>query len=164
MIFLTVGTELPFERLVKAVDEIAADGTCNGGLFAQIGNGHYKPRHMPWVGMLEGPLFKQRLRECDAIISHAGIGTVINAIEFRKPVLIVPRLKRYGEHVNDHQLETARRLDGVSGILVAYDTCELPGLLRELPNSSCPGADAARLQSLAACIKGFLDGFRRPLS
>jgi UDP-N-acetylglucosamine transferase subunit ALG13 len=157
MIFLTVGTELPFDRLVQAVDEIAGRGVLGEEWFAQIGDSRYKPLHLPWVASMEGHHFDQRLCECNAIISHAGIGTILKAVQLQKPVLVMPRLRRYGEHVNDHQLATARKFEMQGKILVAYSPGELLLRLEQL-HAFRSSAQMDGAERMAECIHQFLSG------
>ncbi len=91
-------------------------------VFAQIGRGSYRPRNMDWVADLERDSFDERLRQSEAVISHAGMGTIIKCLDLQKPLLVVPRRKQFGEHVNDHQLGTARTFESLGDILVAYET------------------------------------------
>jgi len=132
MIFLTVGTQFGFDRLVKAVDKAIADGLIGQSVFAQIGPGVYEPKHMEYVVSLEKDKFDQTLYSSEAIISHAGIGSITMALKAQKPLLVVPRRKIYGEVVNDHQVATARKFEELGHILVAYDTDQLPEKIKLL--------------------------------
>jgi UDP-N-acetylglucosamine transferase subunit ALG13 len=68
----------------------------------------------------------------DAIVAHAGIGTILTALELGKPVLVMPRRAKFGEHRNDHQLATARRFAELGRVSVAFDETELSARLDEL--------------------------------
>ena len=125
MIFLAVGTQFGFDRLVKAVDEAIARGQIQDSVFAQIGPGVYLPKHIEYVVSLEKEMFDQTLHSCEAIISHAGMGNIALALKTQKPLLVMPRLKKYGEVVNNHQVDTARKFEQLGHILAAYDTDEL---------------------------------------
>lgn len=123
MIFLTVGTQLPFDRLIQAVDDWA--GSRQKDVFAQIGPSSFVPRYITTISDLEPQEFEQKIREATAIISHAGMGTILTALQLGKPILIMPRLAKFGEHRNDHQLSTTRQLQDRPGILVAMNEAEL---------------------------------------
>lgn len=125
MIFLAVGTQFGFDRLVEAVDEAIERGLIQGTVFAQIGLGAYLPKRMEYVVSLEKEAFDKTLNSCEAIISHAGMGNIALALKMKKPLLVMPRRKEYGEVVNDHQVDTARKFEQLGHILVAYDTDEL---------------------------------------
>ena len=128
MIFVTVGSQLPFDRLIRAMDEWAGR---NPGVrvFAQTGNGEYRPRHMEWRKHLALPEFRALCSEAGFIVSHAGIGNVLLALELGKSLVILPRRAELKEHRNDHQMATARRLEGRSGITVVYDEKEIGPVL-----------------------------------
>lgn len=125
MIFLAVGTQFGFDRLVKVVDEAIGRQLIQDTVFAQIGPGSYLPKRMEYVVSLEKEEFDTVLNSCDAMISHAGIGNIALALKMGKPLLVMPRLKRFGEVVNDHQVDTARKFEKLGHILSAYDEREL---------------------------------------
>lgn len=132
MIFLTVGTQFPFDRLVRAIDEAFDKGPVGEEVFGQIGETSYKPRNFESVVSLGKKVFDEYLKQASSVISHAGIGTIALALDNRKPLLVMPRLKRYGEVVNDHQVAMARKFGEFGHILVAYSKEELPEKLKEL--------------------------------
>jgi UDP-N-acetylglucosamine transferase subunit ALG13 len=125
MIFLTIGTLEPFDRLVRMVDELAETGCLPAEVFAQIGSSSYHPRHFRWVSILEKEEFDRIFEESDFVISHAGMGSILTAVSRRKPMIVVPRLHCYGEHVNDHQLDTARQFEKMGMVLAASSPEEL---------------------------------------
>jgi UDP-N-acetylglucosamine transferase subunit ALG13 len=133
MIFLTVGTyPLPFNRLIRSVDELAAQGRLWDSVFAQIGYSTYVPRFMKSVQMLDKIDFDEEIRESSAIIGHAGLGSIMTALEYHKPMLVVPRLASFGEVVNDHQLDTARRFAALGHVLAALAEEDIECKLAEL--------------------------------
>lgn len=119
MIYVTVGTQLPFARLIKAVNDVAAEKGLD--VFAQIGpdKSHYNAiKTADFVDPEEANRF---IREADLIIAHAGMGTIITASQYGKPLIIMPRHFQFGEHRNDHQIATARRFQDFSNITVVDD-------------------------------------------
>jgi len=132
VIFLTVGSMFPFDRLIRAVDEMVADGRITDRLTAQIGDGRYEPRHFAFDRFLDKPEYEVRIAEASLLIAHAGAGTIALAIQRGKPLLVVPRLKSHGEHVNDHQIATARKFEELGHVLVARETAEIPVKLAAL--------------------------------
>lgn len=120
MILLTVGGQLPFDRLVRAVDRWAGESG-RSDVFAQVGEGDYRPLHMESVTHLEPEAFAERFAAARVIVSHAGMGTVIGALEAGKPIVVLPRRAALGEQRNDHQLATAERLRERAGVWVAMD-------------------------------------------
>jgi len=134
MIFLTVGTLFPFDRLVRAVDDAVASGVIEQPVFAQIGRTKFVPKNIEYVEVIDKHTFDNKVTASDYIISHAGIGSITMALENAKPLLVMPRMKRYREHVNDHQVVTARKFEELGHILVAYDARDLPEGMRKLKN------------------------------
>lgn len=127
MILLTVGTQLPFDRLVAIVDGLAA--TLAEPVFAQVGRGGYHPKNMEWRSYVDPVEFESYIARCTLLISHAGIGTLVMAQKHGKPMILFPRRAILDEHRNDHQLATVRALNGRSGVRIAYDEDDLIRLL-----------------------------------
>lgn len=131
MIFVTVGTDQPFDRMMKVVDAWAAERARND-VFAQIGEGGWEPRSIPFSQFLTPPDFKQRFNQARVIIAHAGMGTIISALSQGKPILVMPKLASLGEHRNEHQLATARRMMNLGNVTVAFNEAELREKLDQL--------------------------------
>ncbi len=118
MIFASVGSMLPFDRLVAAVDRWAATHP-DTHVFVQIGNGDYMPQHCGWVRMLSYEDYRTRLSECRLFIAHVGMGSILQGLAERRQMLLMPRLKSRGEHTTDHQLHTATRFAAHPAIRLA---------------------------------------------
>lgn len=127
MIFVTVsGMSLPFWRLIKKMDEIA--GRIDEEVLIQ-GGAEYNAVNARYVKYLRREEASDTIRDARLVIAHAGAGTLIKAIAFNTPIVIVPRLKKLKEHHSDHQLELAEKLEGREGIKVVYDVDELEASL-----------------------------------
>lgn len=126
MIFLTLGTyPMPFDRLLKAVDELAAVELKDVEIFAQIGFCNYVPKNIKFKRMIPKEEFDEIFIKSHGLIAHAGMGSIVMALDYNKPILVMPRLKQYAEHVNDHQLGTAQKFEELGHVLVAYDEYKL---------------------------------------
>lgn len=156
MILVTVGGQLGFDRLVRTVDEWAGEQG-RQDVFCQILDGSHEPTHCAWERTLPSDEFQARLREASLIVAHAGMGTIITALEQAKPVLIMPRRAKLGEHRNDHQLATAERFRERGQVLVAMDEAELLASLADLDHIQAgpPIADHASPELLDA-IREFI--------
>ena len=132
MIFVTVGTQLPFDRMVRAVDEWAGRAGNGERVFAQIGPSQYKPEHIKYAAFIDADEFQRRTREARAVIAHAGMGSIITALVMGKPILVMPRRAAMGEQRNDHQLATAQHFLAQGRIGVAADEDELLARLEKL--------------------------------
>lgn len=155
MIFLTVGTQFPFDRLVRSVDQAIAAGYIYEQVYAQIGNSSYKPKNFDSVKSLDKDLFDDYVSQCSTMISHAGMGAITTALKHDKPLLVMPRLRCYGEVVNDHQLALARRFQRLGHLLVAYTPDEIPYSLIQL-NEFTPAKRSCSDRTVAQRIEQFL--------
>jgi|GEM_PF-287865 len=131
MIFVTVGAQIPFDRLIRVVDQWAAH---NGrdDVFAQIGEGAWCPEYIEWTAMLSPIDFRERMREADIIVAHAGTGSIFSALELGKPILVMPRRAVLNETRNEHQLATVQRFCASRNVSVAMDESELLERLEHL--------------------------------
>ena len=110
MIFVTVGTQLPFDRLVRAMDEWAARHHRND-VFAQIGPANaYRPRHVQWSNFIPAPEFRRWMERADLVVSHAGMGTIISALELGAPILLIQSLIRHDTMFGSKFSTFAKRL------------------------------------------------------
>lgn len=156
MIFVTVGTDVPFDRLVRAVDDWAA-ATGRTNVFAQIGNSALKPQCLRWRQFLEPDDFQQAVMSASAIVGHAGMGTILTALRYGKPLIVMPRRASLGEHRNEHQLATASRLKDIGKVSVAIDEFELRMKLQEIDQLSPDATLGAYAQpELLQAIREFI--------
>ncbi len=155
MILLTVGTQLPFDRFVRIVDDLAPSLPLP--VFAQIGRGRYRPVNMDFADFVRPVDFDALLDRCTLIVSHAGIGTVVMAQRHLKPLILFPRSGALAEHRNEHQRDTALALAGRRGIHVAQDEADLAALLlrRDLALPDATEAKPER-ERLRAAVGAFL--------
>lgn len=124
MIFATVGSMFPFDRLVKAMDEWAGSRNVDDVL-VQIGDGAYEPRNVKWVRKLSPSDYTHAIASCELLVAHLGMGSIISAMQARKPMLLLPRRSTLGEINTDHQLHARTWIAGKKGVLVADDGDEM---------------------------------------
>lgn len=127
-IFVTVGAQMPFDRMIKAVDAWARLRG-RDDVFAQIGPAEYLPTHVKWTKFLEPPEFAAHYRDASVIVAHAGTGSILQALELGKPILVMPRRAALRETRNDHQVATAERFQALGRIPVAWDEEDLAAQL-----------------------------------
>lgn len=126
MIFVTVGSQkFQFDRLLEMIDVLIEQGSIVDEVFAQIGYSTYVPRNYGYERFLDRTYFDFMIDKCDVVITHGGTGVIIGAVKKGKKVIAVPRLSRYGEHVDDHQLQLLHQFDELSIILACYDVANL---------------------------------------
>lgn len=127
MIFATIGTQAPFDRFVKMLDELCKN--INEEVVCQTIQTNYQAQNIKTVDFLPPDEFNQYLEKARLIITHAGMGTIISALKQKKPIIIVPRLASLKEHRNDHQMATAMRMHELGYVYVAYDKAQLNELI-----------------------------------
>jgi UDP-N-acetylglucosamine transferase subunit ALG13 len=143
-VFVSVGSMMPFDRLVQAMDEWAAAHP-QVPVEIQIGRGRYEPRHAAFVRLLPVADYRRRVAAARLFVAHAGMGSIIAAIEAGKPLLMLPRLQAQGEHNTDHQLATAASIGSRPGLHVAADAADLMARASALlTDAGAPPAPIAR--------------------
>jgi UDP-N-acetylglucosamine transferase subunit ALG13 len=158
LILLSVGTQLPFERLVRAVDHWA-DATARTDVVAQIGPSTYAPRVLNAFPFLGPDAFRELQSAATIMISHAGMGSILTAMEYGKPIIIMPRDHLRGEHRNGHQLATAERFKDVPGIYVAFNEEGLADLLTRLGDlNGSTGMSPHAPLDFTNKLRAFIDG------
>ncbi len=109
MILATVGThDVGFDRLITAVDDLAANW--NEEIIIQRGSSLIEPRHATHFQWTSSERMEQLTRDARVLITHAAAGAIILGLCKQKPLILVPRLKQYGEHMDDHQQQLATAL------------------------------------------------------
>lgn len=144
MIFLTIGSHEPFDRLVAACDEWCADhpDVEMFGQIAHVAADGYRPRHFRWVETMPPADYQARFDAARLIIAHAGMGSIITALGIGKPLVIMPRRGHLKETRNDHQYATAKRFRGRPGLFVADDERQLAAAIDEALAAGAPGASS----------------------
>lgn len=127
MIFATIGTQLAFPRLIDALNDLAPQ--LDEPVIAQTGPEPGNWPHLDTRPRLAPAEFDALFAEARIIVAHAGIGTILSAKRHHKPLVVLPRKHALGEHRNDHQLATARQVETLPGIHVAWETADLARLL-----------------------------------
>lgn len=124
MIFLTVGSQkFQFNRLLKKIDNLVEIGIIQEEVIAQIGYSDYIPKNFKYKQFMDRDEFKYILDICDKVITHGGTGAIIGAVKKGKRVLAIPRLKEFGEHVDNHQLEIVSQFKEL-GFIETVDNIE----------------------------------------
>jgi len=123
MIFVAVGTQFPFNRLIEYMDAWAAEH--NEEVIAQISDGDYTPKHMKWERFMDGEQYNKHIAEASVFVSHAGMGNIISAREQQTPIIVMNRQFTLGEHRNDHQADGLKWMGKLEGVLTASTQDEL---------------------------------------
>lgn len=158
MIFVTVGSQMPFDRLVQAMDAWAGDHPACP-VVAQVGRGAAATRHLQRHETLTPAEFRRQVEAAGLLVAHAGMGSVLTALELDRPLLMLPRRGALRETRNDHQLATLRALADRPGLYAAPDEAALQRwldrwLAEGLPGPGKAGPSAAH-QALLASLSEF---------
>lgn len=157
MILVSVGTQLGFDRLVRSVDEWLA-GRPDLEVHFQIGQGEYRPRHGQWARFMGFGEYHELAKRADLLVSHAGMGALLTALELEKPLLVMPRRGHLGEHRNDHQQDAARHIFPTFGVTAVRGTQELQSALDGWDFLPPPNRDAlAERPHLAPSLSRLVD-------
>lgn len=161
MIFVTVGAQLPFNRLVRIVDEWAGLSG-RSDVFAQIGKTSWKPSYIQSAAFLKPGEFRHMIESADIVIAHAGMGSIISALEYSKPILVMPRKASLGEQRNDHQIATAKRFLEMKYVFVAFDEKELQERLNNLKDMNIKNFSKISSTASPELIKTIQDFIENP--
>ena len=124
MIFVTVGThEQPFNRLVQAIDELKRDGIIKESVIIQTGFSTYEPKYCKWDKLIPYKQMIQNVEEARIVITHGGPASFIMPLQIGKTPIVVPRQKKFGEHVNDHQLQIVENFSS-KGYIIGIEEVE----------------------------------------
>lgn len=131
MIFVTVGThEQPFNRLIEYVDRLRENGTISEDVIMQTGFSTYEPKYCEWQKLFPYKEMVKKVEEARIVITHGGPSSFIMPLQIGKIPVVVPRRKKYNEHVNDHQLIFVKALAERQGnLLVVEDIEDLKNML-----------------------------------
>lgn len=157
MIFVTVGTQdRPFTRLIKAVDEAVKMGKIKDEVIVQAGISEYKSEYIKILNYVPFEEFNKYVNTADIIITHGGVGSILNAIKLGKKVIAVPRLKKYEEHVNDHQLQVIEKMTKDGYILSVEDENMIAEKIKEIANFT-PKVYTSNTENFISNFKNILD-------
>ena len=137
MIFVTVGThEQPFNRLIKAVDELKRDGIITEDVIMQTGFSTYEPKYCKWSKLIPYQDMEKNVKNAHIVITHGGPASFIMPLQIGKTPIVVPRQYKFGEHVNDHQVEFARNVaERIGTIIPVEDISTLGEVIKSYDNT-----------------------------
>jgi len=159
VIFVITGMEVhPFDRLVRAVDDLQRSGSVGEDFLIQLGSCTYQPRHARFERFLSFGEVCENIRRASVVITHAGAGSTLVCIQQGKHPIIVPRRARFGEHVDEHQVPFAEKLAG-SGLATAVHELEALGAaIASVAAREAPAGEVGRAGELTAWLEGYWRG------
>ena len=156
MIFLTVGTQdKPFTRIIQAVEQAVIDGKITDEVIVQAGNTKYESKVLTVLNYVPFDEFNNYLLKADIIITHGGVGSILNALKLKKKVIAVPRLEKYGEHINDHQLQVIKKMTEQGYILSTEDENKIAEKIKE--------AQSFEVKEYNSNTENFIQSFKQVL-
>ena len=133
MVFVILGTQdKTFERLLRYIDKNIELGNIKGEVIVQAGQTKYDSENMKILQLIPMEEFKKYIETCDYIITHGGVGSILDGLKASKKIIAVPRLAKYGEHVNDHQIQIINEFASKGYILSCNDLEKLGDVIKEL--------------------------------
>lgn len=137
MIFITVGSQkFQFDRLLKEVDKIIEKGYLKDKVFAQTGFCNYKPRYFNYKEFLNRDEFDKYINECEILLTHGGTGAIIGGVKKNKKVIAIPRDKKFGEHVDNHQYEIVKEFYNMGLIYTIENIENLYDSIKQIKNQN----------------------------
>lgn len=125
-IFVTVGSRpYPFDRLLKKLDELCEEGIIKGEMFVQTGTSTYSPKHYEHKDFISQEEFLEKVQWADIVVSHGASGSIMKALNAGKKVIAVTRLEKYGEHINDHQIQNNEAFAENCYVLAVFEMDDL---------------------------------------
>lgn len=157
MIFVTLGSQkFQFNRLLKELDRLIEENKIDNKIFAQIGYSDYKPEHYEYKDFLDRDEFKKIMGESDTVIAHGGTGAIITAVKQDKKVIAIPRLAKYGEHVDDHQIQLVDEFKELNIIEPVYDEKDLERAINEIKTKTY-NKYVSNTDSIVSDIESFIE-------
>lgn len=132
MIFITTGSRsFQFNRLLEAVDKAIENGLITDEVFAQTGSSNYSIRNYKYKEFLNHDEFNEKMKNCDIVLTHGGTGVIVNAVKMGKRVVAVPRLTKYQEVVDDHQIQLVQAFEKLGMVTACYDCNKIGKAIEE---------------------------------
>ena len=157
MILVTLGTQdKSFERLLKAIDKEIEKGNIKDKVLVQAGYTKYKSKNMEIFKTVSNDRLEELMDEASLIITHGGVGSILTALKHNKKVIAAPRLSKYNEHTNDHQLEITKEFALKGYVLPLYDVKNLSKVLENI-KSFKPVKYESNSENFRLKIKEYID-------
>lgn len=155
MIFVILGTQkFQLNRLLREIDELIEKGEISQEVIAQIGVSDYEPKYYSFYPYIDKSQFDKYIAEASLIITHSGVGSIIASVKAKKPVVVYPRLKKYYEHVDDHQLDIAKAFEKMNYVLCRHEEDTLAEVIKR-----CKKYSFARYVENTNKISGIITAF-----
>lgn len=157
MIFVTLGTQdKSFSRLLDAIEKQIKNGTIKEKVIVQAGYTDYISDNMQILKMIPMEEFDKYIKECDLLITHAGVGSIMTGLSNNKKVIAAARLKEYNEHTNNHQIQIATEFSK-EGYIIYLDNFDNLDKVLEKVKTFKPKKFKYNNKSFISIIENFID-------
>lgn len=157
MILVMLGTQKnDFSRLLKEIEKCIDNGIIKEPVIVQAGSTKYKTDKMQIFDLIAREDLDKKKQEADLIITHGGVGSIVGALKMNKKIIAVPRLKQYGEHVNDHQKQIVENFTNQGYIIGVFDLNNLAQKIQNI-NKFTPKKFISNTQSIINLVENYID-------
>ena len=157
MILVTLGTQdKQFKRLLDMIEEQIKLKNIKDKEIVQAGYTKYESKNMEIFDLIDRQKFSKLISECDLLITHGGVGSIINGLQNNKKVIVVPRLSKYKEHINDHQLQITDNFAKAGYIIPVYENDKLEDALKKSKDFK-PKKFQSNTDNIVKIIENFID-------
>ena len=157
MIFVTTGThKIPFDRLIISIDKAIKKEYIKEEVIVQCSKTKVKSNNIKFVNTLEIEEFNKILKSANLIITHGGVGTIIDGIKNNKIIIACPRLSKYKEALNDHQLQIVNKFSELGYIIPLKDPTKIDKALKEAKIFK-PKKFESNTKKMVTLIENFID-------
>ena len=157
MILVMLGTQkIDFSRLLKEIEKCIDDGTIKEEVIVQAGSTKYETNKMKLFDLIGREELDEKKRDASFIITHGGVGSIVGALKMNKKVIAVPRLKKYKEHVNDHQKQIVENFDKKGYIKGITDVKDLKKEIKQI-DKFIPKEFVSNTQSIISIVENYIE-------
>lgn len=157
MILVTLGSQdKPFNRLLEKIEEQIKKGNIKDEVVVQAGFTKFSDKYMKILGLVDREEFQRLIGECNLLITHGGVGSILNALSQNKKVIAVPRLAKYGEVLNDHQIQIVDNFAKEGYILSCHDDDDLGNILKKVEKFK-PNKIKSNTDKMVSLIEDFIE-------
>ena len=157
MILITLGTQdKEFKRLLDMVQKEINNGNIKDKVVVQAGHTKYESKDMEIFDLIDREKFSNLISECDILITHGGVGSIITGLQKEKKVIVAPRLAKYNEHMNDHQMQITENFSKKGYILPLYENDDLGKVLKKVEKFK-PNKFKSNTKKMIKIVSDFID-------
>ena len=157
MILITLGTQdKEFTRLLNLVQEQINKGNIKDKVIVQAGHTKYESDDMEIFDLIDREKFSELISKCDILITHGGVGSIITGLQNNKKVIVAPRLAKYNEHMNDHQIQITENFSKKGYILPLYEIDDLGKVLKKVEKFK-PNKFKSNTKNMIKLVSDFID-------